>query len=80
MSGDPKPIDFRSDASDELGTTLRRAGIPREFTVSKAGPQNHDTVGSVERGVRELKEGLAGGKQVLTWSTVWLAGKPVQGT
>ena len=50
---------FRSDASDELGTTLRRAGIPREFTVSKAGPQNHDTVGSVERGVRELKEGLA---------------------
>ena len=59
LSGDPKPIDFRSDASDELGTTLRRAGIPREFTVSKAGPQNHDTVGSVERGVRELKEGLA---------------------
>ena len=31
---------FRSDASDELGTTLRRAGIPREFTISKAGLQN----------------------------------------
>ena len=59
LSGDPKPIDFRSDASDELGTTLRRAGIPREFTVNKAGPQNHDTVGSVERGVREVKEALA---------------------
>ena len=40
-------IDFRPDASDEFGTTLRRAGIPREFTVNKAGPQNHDTVGSV---------------------------------
>ena len=59
LSGDPKPIDFRSDASDELGTTLRRAGIPREFTVNKAGHQNHDTVGSVERGVREVKEALA---------------------
>ena len=59
LSGDPTPIDFRSAASAELGTTLRRAGIPREFTVNKAGPQNHDTVGSVERGVREVKEALA---------------------
>ena len=58
LSGDPKPIDFRSDASYELGT-LKRAGIPREFTVNKASPQNHDTVGSVERGVREVKEALA---------------------
>ena len=29
------------------------------YTVSKAGPRNHDTVGSVERGVREVKEALA---------------------
>jgi len=27
--------------------------------VNKAGPQNHDTGGSVERGVREVKEALA---------------------
>ena len=27
--------------------------------MNKAGPQNHDTVGSVERGVREVKEALA---------------------
>ena len=59
LSGDATPIDFRSDASDELGTTLRRAGIPRAFTVNKAGPQRHNTVGSIERGVRELKEAIA---------------------
>ena len=41
------------------GTVLRRSGLPREYTVNKAGPQNHDTVGSVERGVREVKEALA---------------------
>eukprot|EP00435_Cladocopium_sp_Y103_P006153 s4710_g2.t1 len=55
---DGPPVDFRTDAQDEVGTVLRRAGLPREYTVSKAGPQNHDTVGSVERGVREVKEGL----------------------
>ena len=59
LSGDATPIDFRSDASDEIGTTLRRAGIPRPFTVNKAGPQRHNTVGSIERGVRELKEAIA---------------------
>ena len=53
------PVDFRTDAQDEVGTVLRRSGLPREFTVNKAGPQNHDTVGSVERGVREVKEALA---------------------
>ena len=49
------PVDFRTDAQDEVGTVLRRSGLPREYTVNKAGPQNHDTVGSVERGVREVK-------------------------
>ena len=53
------PVDFRTDAQDEVGTVLRRSGLPREYTVNKAGPQNHDTVGSVERGVREVKEALA---------------------
>ena len=53
------PVDFRTDAQDEVGTVLRRFGLPREYTVNKAGPQNHDTVGSVERGVREVKEALA---------------------
>ena len=52
------PVDFRTDAQDEVGTVLRRSGLPREYTVNKAGPQN-DTVGSVERGVREVKEALA---------------------
>ena len=59
LSGEATPIDFRSDASDELGTTLRRAGIPRAVTVNKAGPQRRNTVGSIERGVRELKEAIA---------------------
>ena len=53
------PVDLRTDAQDEVGTVLRRSGLPREYTVNKAGPQNHDTVGSVERGVREVKEALA---------------------
>ena len=53
------PVDFRTDAQDEVGTVLRRSGLPRDYTVNKAGPQNHDTVGSVERGVREVKEALA---------------------
>ena len=53
------PVDFRTDAQDEVGTVLRRSGLPREYTVNKAGPQNHDTVGSEERGVREVKEALA---------------------
>ena len=53
------PVDFRTDAQDEVGTVLRRSDLPREYTVNKAGPQNHDTVGSVERGVREVKEALA---------------------
>ena len=38
---------------------IQRSGIPREYTVTRAGPQNHDSVGSVERGVREVKEGIA---------------------
>ena len=53
------PVDFRTDAQAEVGTVLRRSGLPREYTVNKAGPQNHDTVGSVQRGVREIKEALA---------------------
>ena len=59
LSGYAMALDFRSDASEEIGATLRRAGIPRPFTVNKAGPQNHNIVGSIERGVRELKEAIA---------------------
>ena len=34
---------------------LRLARLPTEFKLKKAGPQRHSTVGSVERGVRELR-------------------------
>ena len=54
-----KAIDFRTDAAPDVTALIQRSGIPREYTVTRAGPQNHDSVGSVERGVREVKEGIA---------------------
>ena len=53
------PIDFRTDAAPDVTALIQRSGIPREYTVTRAGPQNHESVGSVERGVREVKEGIA---------------------
>ena len=53
---DGPPIDIRTDAATDVGELLRRSAINREFTVSRAGPQEHNVVGSAERGVREIKE------------------------
>ena len=53
------PIDIRTDAATDVGELLRRSAINREFTVSRAGPQEHNVVGSAERGVREIKEAIA---------------------
>ena len=46
-------------AHQDTWALIQRSGQPREYTVTRAGPQNHDSVGSVERGVREVKEGIA---------------------
>ena len=59
VGGEGPPIDFRTDAASDVTALIQRSGIPREYTVTGAGPQNHDSVGSVERGVREVKEGIA---------------------
>ena len=59
VGGEGPPIDFRTDAAPDVTALIQRSGIPREYTVTRAGPQNHDSVGSVERGVREVKEGIA---------------------
>ena len=59
VGGKGPPIDFRTDAAPDVTALIQRSGIPREYTVTRAGPQNHDSVGSVERGVREVKEGIA---------------------
>ena len=56
---DGPPIDIRTDAATDVGELLRRSAINREFTVSRAGPQEHNVVGSAERGVREIKEAIA---------------------
>ena len=58
-TSDGPPVDFRTDAQSEVGVTLRRCGLPLQYTINKAGPQNHDTIGGAERGVREIKEGLS---------------------
>ena len=55
VGGEGPPIDFRTDAAPDVTALIQRSGIPREYTVTRAGPQNHDSVGSVERGVREVK-------------------------
>ena len=57
--GEGPPIDFRTDAAMDVTTLIQRGAIPREFTVTRAGPQNHDSIGSAERGVREVREGIA---------------------
>ena len=56
---DGPPIDIRTDAATDVGELLRRSVINREFIVSRAGPQEHNVVGSAERGVREIKEAIA---------------------
>ena len=56
---DGPPIDIRTDAATDVGELLRRSAINREFTVSRAGPQEHNVVGSAERGVREIKVAVA---------------------
>ena len=56
---DGPPIDIRTDAATDVGELLRRSAINREFTVSRAGPQEHNVVGSAERGVREIKEAIS---------------------
>ena len=38
---------------------MRKCGLPLQYTINKAGPQNTDTIGGAERGVREIKEGLS---------------------
>ena len=53
------PLDVRSDAAHDVGALIRRATLDREFTIDRAAPQEHDTVGSVERGVREVKEAMS---------------------
>ena len=56
---DGPPIDIRTDAATDVGELLRRSAINREFTVSRAGPQEHNVVGSAERGVIQLtKSGI----------------------
>ena len=52
------PIDFRTDAADDVGELLRRANLVRTYTVSKAAPQEDNVVGGAERGVREIKEAI----------------------
>ena len=56
---DGPPIDIRTDAATDVGELLRRSAINREFTLSRAGPQEHNVIGSAERGVREVKEAIA---------------------
>ena len=56
---DGPPIDIRTDAATDVGELLRRSSINREFTLSRAGPQEHNVIGSAERGVREVKEAIA---------------------
>ena len=55
---DGPPIDIRTDAATDVGELLRRSSINREFTLSRAGPQEHNVIGSAERGVREVKEAI----------------------
>ena len=56
---DGPPIDIRTDAATDVGELLRWSAINREFTLSRAGPQEHNVIGSAERGVREVKEAIA---------------------
>ena len=41
---DGPPIDIRTDAATDVGELLRRSAINREFTVSRAGPQEHNVL------------------------------------
>ena len=56
---DGPPIDIRTDAATDAGELLRHSAINREFTVSRAGPKEHNVDGSAERGVREIKGAIA---------------------
>ena len=59
VGNDGLPLDVRSDAAHDVGTLIRTATLDWEFTIDRAAPQEHDAVGSVECGAREVKEAMS---------------------
>ena len=52
-------IVIRTDAEISVGELIGRSVGNYNFMVRRAGPQQHRSIGSAERGVREIKESLS---------------------
>ena len=59
MSSSKSSIVLHTDAERAVGQLVSRVSSNFTFTIRRASPQQHRSVGGAERGVRRLKENLA---------------------
>ena len=59
MNSEKSSIVLTTDAERSVGQLISRASTNFTFTVRRANPQQHRSVGGAERGVRRLKENLS---------------------
>ena len=53
------PLQVITDKEDAVGVLITKAFVGREISIKRASPQNHEPVGSAEKAIRTLKEGLS---------------------
>ena len=59
LNSEKSSIVLTTDAERSVGQLISRASTNFTFTVRRANPQQHRSVGGAERGVRRLKENLS---------------------
>ena len=59
LNSERSSIVLTTDAERSVGQLISRASTNFTFTVRRANPQQHRSVGGAERGVRRLKENLS---------------------
>ena len=52
------PLQVITDKEDAVGSLITKAFVGTEISIKKASPQAHEAVGSAERAIRTLKEGI----------------------
>ena len=53
------PLQVITDKEDSVGVLITKAFVGREISIKRASPQNHESVGSAEKAIRTLKEGIS---------------------
>ena len=59
LNSEKSSIVLTTDVERSVGQLISRASSNFTFTVRRANPQQHRSVGGAERGVRRLKENLS---------------------